>query len=141
MDERAAGEIVERRRQARLVAAAGAAKRRLRDPRVLADQRQHGETAGAKIETADTAREGLERGLLRETQVKADEIGERAEAQRLRRRRPLVPSRLGQACRHPLAFRSRSNLSQLSRDATGESSRSSFGPGTRTMLSSRRSIS
>src|SRR6185312_9332778 len=87
MDEGAVGEIVERRRQARLVAAAGSAERGLRNAWVLADQRQHGEAPRRKIEIAHPARERLERRLLCEPQVKADEIGERAEAHRLRRRR------------------------------------------------------
>src|SRR5690606_14631467 len=57
----------------------GAAQRRLRDARIAADDHQRGEPPGAEIDAARLTCERLERRALREAQMEADPVFERAE--------------------------------------------------------------
>src|SRR5476649_2862612 len=79
-DKAAADEVVERGGQARFVASAGASERGLRQPGVLVDQGEDREAAGTQVDLVDVARKPLERGFLRQAQVKADRVRQRSEA-------------------------------------------------------------
>ena len=75
-------QILDDRGQARLVAAVGMREFGLADARIARDQRQCGKTPGVLADFLRTAREGLERRLLRHAQVEADPAPERTEIDR-----------------------------------------------------------
>ena len=77
LDQAAALEVAQGRRQRGLVAAGGAAQHRLADAGVAADQRQESEAARRQVDLADLAGERLEGGDLRHAQVEADPVRQR----------------------------------------------------------------
>ena len=77
-DEAAPLQISQRRGQRRLVPSGGAAEHGLADAGVAADEGEQRKAAGRKIDLADLAGEGLERGDLRHAQMEAEPIRQRA---------------------------------------------------------------
>src|SRR4249920_67056 len=60
LDESSPLQVIERRRQGRLVAPARPAQRRLRQAGILIDQQQNGKAAGLEVARADPLRKGAE---------------------------------------------------------------------------------
>ncbi|EAS50030.1 hypothetical protein SI859A1_01383 [Aurantimonas manganoxydans SI85-9A1] len=82
-DQHCPVEIAQHRRQGGLVAAGRPAQRQRRDARIVVDQRQQGEMAGPQIGLRRMALESLERGVLRNLQMKGDVVVQRATADRI----------------------------------------------------------
>src|SRR5262249_29885632 len=74
--EAAVYEIGKGRGQGRLVAPAGSAQCRLRDPRIAVDETEDGEAARLQLGVAHQLSKGTKRRLLRQAKMEADEIVE-----------------------------------------------------------------
>src|SRR5262245_19050907 len=105
LDQPAAFEIVERRRQSRLVAAARAAERGLRQAGIVVDQGQNGKAPRLEIARPDALREGAERGFLGKPQMEADHVGKRPERDPVRQHLRIVTREPGRCATHSAALR------------------------------------